>query len=55
MDDVENKIREILFNLGKEIKLLKIDQNNIIINIDYERYVEDLMQCYNLYKEKSNE
>jgi hypothetical protein len=42
--NLEQEIRAILFDIGKEIKLLKIDDDNIVIDIDYERYVDRLRQ-----------
>jgi hypothetical protein len=42
--NLEQEIRAILFDIGKEIKLLKIDDDNIVIDIDYERYVNRLKQ-----------
>jgi hypothetical protein len=42
--NLEQEIRSILFEIGKEIKLLKIDDDNIVIDIDYERYVDRLRQ-----------
>ena len=42
--NLEQEIRAILFDIGKEIKLLKIDDDNIVIDIDYERYVDKLKQ-----------
>ena len=41
---MENDIREILFDLGKNIILHKIDNDNFIFEIDYERYVDKIMQ-----------
>jgi hypothetical protein len=39
---LEDQIREVLFSIGKEIKILKIDNNNTVISIDYEKYVSEL-------------
>lgn len=36
----EDKIREVLFQLGTEMKLHKIDNDNFILEIDYEKYVK---------------
>lgn len=44
--ELEDKLREILFNIGKEIKIHTIGKE-MIIEIDYEKYVEQLMECYN--------
>ena len=48
--DIEEKIREILFNIGKEIKIHTIGKD-MIIEIDYDKYVEELIQCYDEYRE----
>jgi len=37
---LENQIRNILFDIGKDIKIHKIDNNNSVIEIDYEKYVK---------------
>lgn len=42
--NLEEEIRKILFDIGKDIRLLKIDEENIVIDINYEKYVEKLMQ-----------
>lgn len=36
----EEQIRDILFDLGKNIKLHKITNDNFIFEIDYEKYVK---------------
>jgi hypothetical protein len=40
--DLEDQIRSVLFNIGKEIEIIKIDNENTIISIDYEKYVAEL-------------
>lgn len=47
---LEQKLREILFNIGKEIKIHKIN-NDMIIEIDYEKYVKELLNCFEEYSE----
>lgn len=37
--DIEEQIRKILFELGKDIKLHKIDNDNMVIEIDYDKYL----------------
>jgi len=39
---LEDKIREILFHLVQNIIVHKIDQENSVLEIDYERYVKDI-------------
>lgn len=41
--DVEDQIRNILFEIGKEIKIHKLVDGNLIIDIDYEKYVEQIL------------
>lgn len=40
MTNREDQIRDILFKIGTEIKLHKVDSGNFIIEIDYEKYVK---------------
>jgi hypothetical protein len=47
--DIENKIRELLFQIGKEIKIHTIGKD-MIIEIDYDKYVEEFIKCYDFYK-----
>jgi hypothetical protein len=39
---MEDKIRDILFSIGKDIKIHKINSVDMIIEIDYEKYVQEL-------------
>lgn len=48
MRNLDDEIRDILFDIGKEIKLHKIDNDNIVIEIDYDKYVlmlKDIIQA----------
>jgi hypothetical protein len=40
---LEEQIRAILFEIGTDIKIHKIDSNNSIIEIDYEKYVKRIL------------
>ena len=42
MNNVENQIKDILFQIGKEIKIHTIGKD-MIIEIDYDKYVEEIM------------
>lgn len=42
--NLEEEIKAILFLIGQEIILHKIDSENIIIEIDYDKYTADIMQ-----------
>jgi hypothetical protein len=48
--DIESRIRQILFEIGKEIKIHTIGKD-MIIEIDYEKYVDKILKCYNDFNE----
>ena len=37
--ELEDKIKNVLFEIGKDIKIHTIDKDNMVIEIDYEKYV----------------
>lgn len=43
MKSLEEKVSEILFDLGKNIKILHIDDENTILDIPYKDYVDQLV------------
>lgn len=42
--DTESRIREILFELAQDVKIHKLDSENMILEIDYDKAVEQIMQ-----------
>lgn len=40
---LEDKIRSILFDIGKDIKIHKLLDGNLIIDIDYEKYIDQIL------------
>lgn len=40
---LEEEIKSILFQIGKDIKIHKIDSKNSIIEIDYDKYVNAII------------
>jgi hypothetical protein len=42
MESLKDSIKEILFEIGKSIKVHKIDNNNSVIEIDYDKYAEEI-------------
>jgi hypothetical protein len=44
--NLEQKLKDILFNIGKEIKIHKIDTDNTIIEIDYDKYTIEIMEVF---------
>lgn len=48
--NLEDDIRSILFEIGKDIKIHKLIDGNLIIDIDYEKYIEKIMEAVNKNK-----
>ena len=44
--NLEDQLKSILFNIGKEIKIHKIDSENTIIEIDYDKYTIEIMELF---------
>ena len=40
---LEQGIRTILATLGNDIKIHKLDEENIILEIDYEKYIKQIL------------
>lgn len=47
--NLENEIKNILFEIGKEIKLHKLIDGNLIIEIDYDKYTVQIMELMTKY------
>jgi hypothetical protein len=43
LQEVEDGIRNLLFEIGKDIKLHKLIDGNIIIEIDYDKYTKEIV------------
>jgi hypothetical protein len=39
---LEDDVRNILFEIGKDVKIHKLIDGNLIIDIDYEKYVKKI-------------
>jgi hypothetical protein len=44
---LEDDIKSILFEIGKEVKIHKLIDGNLIIDIDYEKYVNAIIELIN--------
>jgi hypothetical protein len=44
--DLEEEINSILFKIGQEIKIHKIDSTNSVIEIDYQKYTAELLRVF---------
>ncbi len=46
---LENDIKDILFEIGKEIKVHKLIDGNLIIEIDYDKYTIEIIELIKKY------
>jgi len=47
--DLETEIKNILFEIGKDIKVHRLIDGNLIIDIDYDKYVQQIIDLINSY------
>lgn len=48
---IKYKIDNILFKIGQEIKIHKINSDNTIIEIDYDKYSDEILKLFEEYKD----
>jgi len=47
--NLENEIKNILFEIGKDIKVHKLIDGNLIVEIDYDKYTVAIMELMTKY------
>lgn len=47
---IEDELRLILFEIGKNIKIHRIDKDNTIIDVDYEKHVAAILDLFDKYQ-----
>jgi hypothetical protein len=47
--DLEKEIDDILFELVKDIKLYKVDADNTVIDIEYQKYTAKVLRVFMNY------
>ena len=52
MEQLKKEIESILFQIGKDIKIHKIDNQNSLIEIDYDKYLNEIVKLINDYKQQ---
>lgn len=45
--NLDDEIRSILFEIGKDVKIHKLIDGNLIIDIDYDKYVSQILDIIN--------
>ncbi len=43
-NEIRDQVAEILFKIGQELKVHKLDADNLIVEIDYNKYIEDILK-----------
>lgn len=46
MNELDNEIKNILFQIGKDLKVHKLIDGNLIVEIDYEKYANQIMDLF---------
>lgn len=46
---LENDIKDILFKIGQEVIIHKIDSDNTILEIDYDKFTVEIMELFKDY------
>ena len=49
MTNLEQEIKEILLNIGKDIRIHKMDNESYIIDMDYDIYTIKIMELFKEY------
>jgi hypothetical protein len=49
MNELEFEIKSILFDIGKEIKVHKLIDGNLILELDYDKYANEIMDLFTKY------
>jgi hypothetical protein len=50
--NLEDRIKNVLFEIGKDIKVHKLIDGNLIIEIDYDKYTIEIMELFKKYMEE---
>jgi hypothetical protein len=49
MNELEYDIKNILFKIGQDIKIHKLIDGNLIVEIDYDKYTIEIMELFAKY------
>jgi hypothetical protein len=51
MGELEEGIKNVLFNIAKELTIHELDESNAIIEINYDKYTVEIMELFKKYLE----
>ena len=47
--DLEEEINAVLFEMGKSIKIYRVDAENTVLDIEYQKYTIELLRLFRKY------
>lgn len=47
--NLENEIKNILFEIGKDIKIYSLQDGHLIVEVDYDKYTTEIMELFKKY------
>jgi hypothetical protein len=53
--DLHEKIGDVLFRIGQDIKIHKMPDGHIILDIEYEDYIEEIVALFEDYLDEISE
>lgn len=51
MSNLRKELESILFEIGKESTLHRVDKDNFILEIDYDKYIDNILAAIKFYEE----
>ena len=51
--DIDEAIQDVLFRIGKEVKIHKLIDGNLILEIDYDKYTIEILEIFKKYLESN--
>lgn len=49
MMDLEEEVQAVLFKMGQDIKIHRLNDKNMILEIDYEKYTVEILRVFMNY------
>jgi len=47
--DIDDAIKQVLFRIGQDIKIHKLIDGNLILEIDYDKYTFEILEIFKRY------
>lgn len=49
-NELREELSQVLFKIGQELKVHKLDADNLIVEIDYNKYLDDILNIIESFK-----